>query len=281
DGSYVEPASVRIESDENGRRGILMETGEAVTIGPVEKMSKSKKNTVDPDDIIDAYGADVARWFVLSDSPPDRDVIWSDEGVQGASRFVQRLWRLVNEAASIGTCAEPPACFGTEALALRKASHGALSRVTSGIERLHFNVCLAHIREFTNTLAEIVQRNAASRPAGDLGWAIREAAGILVQMFGPVMPHLAEECWRVLGNDSMLCQTSWPEVEADLLRESTMTLVVQVNGRKRGEVIVATTAENREIEAAVLALDAVRSALDGRAVRKVIIVPKRIVNVVG
>ena len=132
-------------------------------------MSKSKKNTVDPDDIIATYGADVARWFMLSDSPPDRDVIWSDERVQGASRFVQRLWRLVNESAEIAKAAPAarPASFGAEALALRKAAHGALDKVSTGIERLHFNVCLAHIREFANALAEVLARG---RQAGRRTW---------------------------------------------------------------------------------------------------------------
>ncbi|WP_257167592.1 leucine--tRNA ligase [Bradyrhizobium sp. SRS-191] len=281
DGTFVNPAEVKIEVGGNGRRAVLTATGEDITIGPIEKMSKSKKNTVDPDDIIESYGADVARWFMLSDSPPDRDVIWSDERVQGAARFVQRLWRLVNEsiAASAEAPSSRPASFGPDALALRKAAHGALDKVTGGIERLHFNVCLAHIREFANALADVLAKPA--KPAPDLAWAIREAAGILVQLFSPMMPHLAEECWQVLGHSGLISEASWPQIERDLLVEDSMTLVVQVNGKKRGEVTVASNAQNPEIESAVLALDAVKLALDGKPVRKVIIVPKRIVNVVG
>ncbi|MGJ4992875.1 leucine--tRNA ligase [Bradyrhizobium sp. HKCCYLS3077] len=281
DGTFVNPADVKIEIGGNGRRAVLTATGEDITIGPIEKMSKSKKNTVDPDDIIESYGADVARWFMLSDSPPDRDVIWSDERVQGAARFVQRLWRLVNEsvAAAAEALSSRPATFGPDALALRKAAHGALDKVTGGIERLHFNVCLAHIREFANALADVLAKPA--KPAPDLAFAIREAAGILVQLFSPMMPHLAEECWQVLGQKGLISEASWPQIERDLLVEDSMTLVVQVNGKKRGEVTVASNAQNPEIESAVLALDAVKLALDGKPVRKVIIVPKRIVNVVG
>ncbi|MET4045407.1 leucine--tRNA ligase [Bradyrhizobium sp. RT6a] len=281
DGTYVQPVEVKVETGANGRRATLLTSGEDIQIGPIEKMSKSKKNTVDPDDIIETYGADVARWFMLSDSPPERDVIWSDERVQGASRFVQRLWRLVNDSIEPGKTAPAarPASFGPDATALRKAAHGALDKVTTGIERLHFNVCLAHIREFTNSFAEVLQR--PGQPAPDLAWAIREASQILVQLFSPMMPHLAEECWQVLGHSGLVSEANWPQIERDLLVEDSVTLVVQVNGKKRGEVTVATAAENPEIEAAVLALDAVKLALDGKPVRKVIIVPKRIVNVVG
>lgn len=281
DGTFVQPVEVKVETGANGRRATLLTSGEDIQIGPIEKMSKSKKNTVDPDDIIETYGADVARWFMLSDSPPERDVIWSDERVQGASRFVQRLWRLVNDSAEHGKSAPAarPASFGPDAIALRKAAHGALDKVTTGIERLHFNVCLAHIREFTNAFAEVLQR--PGQPAPDLAWTIREAGQILVQLFSPMMPHLAEECWKVLGHSGLVSEADWPQIERDLLVEDSVTLVVQVNGKKRGEVTVATAAENPEIEAAVLALDAVKLALDGKPVRKVIIVPKRIVNVVG
>src|SRR5216683_2666613 len=281
DGSYVTPAEVKVETGANGRRASLMASGEEVSIGAIEKMSKSKRNTVDPDDIITTYGADVARWFMLSDSPPDRDVIWSDERVQGASRFVQRLWRLVNEAAEIAEAAPSarPAAFSSDALVLRKAAHGALDKVSTGIEKLHFNVCLAYIREFSNTLGEVLGREG--QPPPDLAWAVREAAVILVQLVAPMMPHLAEECWTVLEQPGLISEAHWPQIERDLLVEDTVTLVVQVNGKKRGEVTVARNAQNPEIEAAVLALDAVKQALGGKTVRKVIIVPMRIVNVVG
>jgi leucyl-tRNA synthetase len=281
DGSWAMPAEVKIEAGPEGRRASLLDTGEEVTIGAIEKMSKSKRNTVDPDDIIETYGADVARWFMLSDSPPDRDVIWSDERVQGASRFVQRLWRLVNEAAEIARTAPSarPASFSADALALRKAAHGALDKVSSGIEKLHFNVCLAYIREFTNALADTLGRD--EKPSPDLAWATAEAAVILVQLFSPMMPHLAEECWQVLGQEGLVSEAQWPKIERDLLVEDSVTLVVQVNGKKRGDVTVPRNAQNPEIEAAVLALDAVKQALGGKTVRKVIVVPMRIVNVVG
>jgi leucyl-tRNA synthetase len=284
DGTWAEPAEVKIEGSDDKRRAFLVETGEPVEIGPIEKMSKSKRNTVDPDDIIATYGADVARWFMLSDSPPDRDVNWTERGVQGAWRFAQRLWRLIGDAADIAASApaERPAEFGPAALAVRKAAHGALARVSDEIEKLHFNVCVAQIYEFTNTLSEAIDE-AAETPAvaPDLRWAIREAANIVVQLFHPMMPHLAEQCFALLGHDDLVAQASWPKVELDLLIEDTVTLPVQVNGKKRAEVTVARTATNAEIEAAVLALPEVQRALEGKKPKRVIVVPQRIVNVVA
>ncbi|MDR6658053.1 leucyl-tRNA synthetase [Tardiphaga robiniae] len=281
DGTFASPAEINIEIGGNGQRATLIATGEDITIGPIEKMSKSKRNTVDPDDIMGTYGADTARWFMLSDSPPDRDVIWSEEGVKGASRFVQRLWRQINESAAHGKSASAarPAEFGPDALAIRKAAHGALSKVSTEIEKLHFNVCLAHIREFSNVLGEALARSGTPTPG--VCWALHEASVILVQLFAPMMPHLAEECWGVLGQPGMISEARWPQIEPNLLVEDTMTLPVQVNGKKRGEVTVAREATNPEIEAAALALDAVKQALDGKPVKKVIVVAQRIVNVVG
>jgi leucyl-tRNA synthetase len=291
-GEWVSPAEVKIETEGDSRRATLLATGEAVEIGPIEKMSKSKHNTVDPDDIIETYGADVARWFMLSDSPPERDVEWTERGVQGAWRFEQRLWRLSGEAADIAKSAPAarPAEFSPAALALRKATHRALARVSDDIEKLHFNVCVAQVYEFANSLNEVIGDIGAGDGANidganlgiapDLRWAIREAVTVLVQLFAPMMPHLAEECWAALGHDCLVAETAWPKLEPALLIEATVTLPVQVNGKKRADVTVARDAGKAEIEAAVLALDAVKKALEGKAPKKVIIVPGRIVNVV-
>jgi leucyl-tRNA synthetase len=282
DGAFVTPAEVKIEGAGETRRASLISTGAPVEIGSIEKMSKSKKNTVDPDDIIESYGADTARWFMLSDSPPERDVIWTEERVQGASRFVQRLWRLINDASRLTAPDAKPAAFGEDALTLRKAAHGALAKVSASIEKLHFNVCLAHIRECANALSEAIETaSEEGRATPDLAFAVREAADILVVLFHPMMPHLAEECWAALGHRSLVAEAPWPQVEPALLVEDRITLPVQVNGKKRADVSVPRDAGNAEIEAAVLALDAVQKALDGKAPKKVIVVPQRIVNVVA
>ncbi len=281
DGTFAAPAEVKIEGVGDARSATLIATGGPIEIGPIEKMSKSKRNTVDPDDIIGTFGADTARWFMLSDSPPERDVIWTEEGVQGAWRFVQRLWRLVNEAAEIARTAPAsrPDAFSEAAVAVRKAAHGALAKVSEDVEKLRFNRCIAHIYEFANALQAALANGGNVAP--DFAFAAREAGDILVQLFHPMMPHLAEECWAVLGHDTLLAMQSWPEVEPALLVEDTITLPIQINGKKRADVTVARDAGNADIEAAVLALDAVKRALDGKRPKKVIIVPQRIVNVVA
>jgi len=285
DGSYATPAEVKIEAGANGRHAHLIATGEEVNIGSIEKMSKSKRNTVDPDDIIGAYGADVARWFMLSDSPPDRDVIWTEEGVQGSWRFVQKLWRLVGEAAEIGAMAAVARSRQPDEAAvpaLRKAAHGALAKVTDEVPKLRFNRCVAHVYELSNTLQAALaaaKENGAASPA--YAAAVREAIGIMVLLFSPMMPHLAEECWAALGHKTLIAESPWPKAEQSLLVEDTVTLPVQINGRKRADVTVARDATSAEIERAVLALEAVQRALEGRTPKKVIVVPQRIVNVVA
>jgi leucyl-tRNA synthetase len=280
-GEWVMPTDVKIEGAGDQRCATLATTGEPVEIGAIEKMSKSKRNTVDPDDIIGSYGADTARWFVLSDSPPDRDVIWTEEGVQGAWRLVQRLWRLIADAAEIGPPGDlpRPVMFGAPAMQLRKAAHKALSKVSEDVERLRFNVCVAHIYEFANAFQNSLGEQE-TEPTADYRWAVREAADILVRLFHPMMPHLGEECWAALGHRTLLASEPWPTLEPDLLVEDSITLPVQVNGKKRTEVTVPRDAKIPEIEAAVLALDAVKRALEGKAPKKVIVVPQRIVNVV-
>jgi leucyl-tRNA synthetase len=280
-GEWVTPAEIKIEGAEGGTRtATLAATGEPIKIGGIEKMSKSKRNTIDPDDIMATYGADVARWFMLSDSPPERDVEWTERGVQGAWRFTNRLWRQVGEACELAknAPAERPTAFGEPALALRKAAHGALAKVSDAIEKLHFNVAVAHIYEFANALGGAVA-NPAATP--DFAWAMREAASIMVRLFHPMMPHLAEECWASLGHKTLVADEPWPQVEPDLLVENTITLPVQINGKRRADVTVPRDATSPEIEAAVLALDAVQRALDGKRPKKVIVVPQRIVNVVA
>jgi len=285
DGSYVEPAAVKLAAEGGARRASLATSGESLEIGPIEKMSKSKRNTVDPDDILSTFGADTARWFMLSDSPPDRDVIWTEEGVQGAYRFVQRLWRLTNDLAELAAPvnAARPSDFSAAAEAIRKAAHGALARVSEDIARLRFNRCVAHIYELANALTASANglRASGAKISADLAYAVREAGDILVRIAAPMMPHLAEECWEALGHKTLVAEQPWPALERGLLVEEMITLPVQVNGKKRADVTVARDAADKEVEAAVLALEPVQRALEGRAPKRVIVVPQRIVNVVA
>jgi leucyl-tRNA synthetase len=277
-GGWVLPADVRIESEGATRRGFHVTTGEPVEIGSIEKMSKSKKNTVDPDEIIASYGADTARWFMLSDSPPERDVIWTEEGVQGAGRFVQRVWRLVGDIAD-RSGGNGAAADGPIGLAVRKAAHKALAAAEEDVERLRFNRCVAHLYELANSLQDLANRAKAADEPG-LGAAFREAGRIFVQLLAPMMPHLAEECWETLGQPGLVAETPWPTVDRSLLLENDVTLPVQVNGKKRADVTLARDADQAAIEAAVLSLDAVQKAMEGKPARKIIVVPQRIVNVV-
>lgn len=274
---WLLPSEVRVEGEGENRKAFEATTGAPVEIGAIEKMSKSRKNTIDLDDFVNEYGADTARWFVLSDSPPERDVIYTDVGVQGARRFVQRVWRLLDECIEKGAPkgAKKPARFGPEAEALRRLAHRTLEKVGGNIEGLRFNVAVAQIYEFSSGL-----QAATARAAEGMDWALREAAELLVQMFGPMMPHLAEECWARLGYNTLLAEQPWPRVEPALLVDDTVTIAVQVNGKRRDEMTVARSAGSGEIETAALRLEAVVRALEGRPVKKVIVVPQRIVNVV-
>jgi len=279
---WVSPADIRIEAGDNGRRAFLIGDGAEVAIGPIEKMSKSKKNTVDPDDIIQSYGADTARLFVLSDSPPDRDVIWSDEGAQGAWRFVQRLWRIAGE---LGRVAAPagapmPADFSAEAGKIRQATHRAIAQVTENVERLRFNSAIARIREFANELTAALDEVTEAGVGADAAWAYREAAETLILLVAPMTPHVAEECWADLGGAGIVAGAKWPQADPTLVARELVSLPVQVNGKKRAEILVARDAKEEAVRAEALAQEGVIRALEGRPVKKFILVPNRIVNVV-
>jgi leucyl-tRNA synthetase len=278
DGQWLSPAEILIATENGQRKATRLSDKTPVDIGSIEKMSKSKRNTVDPDDIIGSFGADTARWFMLSDSPPERDVIWTEEGVLGAARFVQRLWRLISDISEIkphsASVLNPD-----RVLNIRKAAHRALIRTEEDVERLRFNRCVAHVYELSNSLqACLSEQTDPCDP--QLTDALREAAFILVQIVAPMMPHLAEECWHLLGGEGLVAEAAWPKAERDLVIENDITLPIQINGKKRADITIARDADQKTVEAAVLALDVIQKALDNQKPKKIIIVPQRIVNVV-
>jgi leucyl-tRNA synthetase len=283
-GTWLLPTEIRFEGEGDGRRAVELATGQPATIGSIEKMSKSKKNLVDPDDIIEGWGADCARWFMLSDSPPERDVVWTEAGIQGAGRFIQRAWRVIDDladkAAPRGT--KQPAELSSEAVDVRRAAHKATHAVAQSIEALRFNVAVAQIYEFTNVLsAALAKFGATGKTSEDFAWVFREAGELFVQMIGPMMPHLGEECWARLGYNTLLANQPWPAVEAALLVDDKITIAVQVNGKRRDELLIARDAAEDEVKAAALKLEPVVRALEGRQPKKIIVVPQRIVNIVA
>jgi leucyl-tRNA synthetase len=258
-GEWVLPA----EAMQKDGKWVHVNTGEDLTIGGIEKMSKSKKNVVDPETIIASYGADTARWFMLSDTPPERDIEWTAAGAEGAYRFVQRIWRLVNEAAEQNG--------GNEDIALRKLTHRSIDAVTGDLENLRFNRAIARIYELANGLqAAIAQKDVN----------VREAAEAMVLLSAPMMPHLSETCWQVLGHRSAVVHTPWPKADPAQLVEDQVTIGVQVNGKRRDEVTVPKGISQADIEPIVMAREAVIRSLDGKPVKKFILVPDRIVNIV-
>lgn len=277
---WITPAEIRIDEADGQRRAVLLETGEDITIGSIEKMSKSKKNVVDPDDIIASYGADTARFFVLSDSPPDRDVIWSEAGVEGAHRFVQRVWRLIGEAAEMLRGIEAAPAHDGAGLAISQAAHRTLRAVEADYDKLAFNKAVARIYELVNVLAAPLTQIAAGKADAALTAAAKDATSILINLIAPMMPHLAEECWKAIGGNGLIAESGWPKFDAALVVENEVTLPVQVNGKKRADLTIARDADQTAIESAVLALDAVKAILNGNSPKKIIVVPQRIVNVV-
>jgi leucyl-tRNA synthetase len=264
---WIEPSAI----EKREGRAFLKGTDTEVKIGPSEKMSKSKKNVIAPEVIIEDFGADTIRWFMLSDTPPERDIEWTEEGAEGCWRFVQRVHRLVSEAGDLPPPGTKPSEVDGEALELRRATHRAIAAVTEDLEGLRFNRAVAQIYTLTNAIGGSKVEGAVRR----------EALEALVLLSGPMMPHLSEACWQILGHKTLIVETEWPEADPALVRSDTVTIAVQVNGKRRGEIALARGLDKQDAERAALALEGVQRALEGKAPRKVIVVPDRIVNIVA
>ncbi len=256
DGSWLSPGEVK----RNGDDWVHIESGHPVTPGRIEKMSKSKRNTIDPEPIVDRYGADAVRWFMLSDSPPERDLEWSEAGIEGASRFVQRVWRLVT-GLNDGTGQDDP---------LRRKLHRTIAAVGEAIDGLQFNKAVAALYELVNAIEK-------APPSATRADAIRS----LVLLIAPMAPHLAEECWAELGGAGLAADADWPVFDPALLVDDQITLAVQVNGKLRDTLTAPRGLDRAAAEALALASDKVQRQLDGATPRKVIVVPDRLVNVVA
>ena len=267
-GRWLEPAEV----EKRDGKAVQLGTGAPVKIGPSEKMSKSKKNVVAPEAIIDIFGADTIRWFMLSDTPPERDIEWTQVGAEGCWRFVQRVHRLVTEAEGLPPPGVPVVATDAAALELRRACHRAIDAVTDDLEHLRFNRAVARIYELVNALSAAANVDGAAR---------REALETLVILSAPMMPHLAESSWEALGHTTLVVATPWPKADPALVRQDTITIGVQVNGKLRGEIQIVREADEESVRGSALALESVQRALDGKPPRRVIVVPGRIVNVVA
>ena len=271
DGSWLSPDQVT--QSESGD-AIHIDDGTPVLIGRSEKMSKSKKNTVDPAYIIGTYGADAARLFMLSDSPPERDMEWTDSGIEGAWRYLNRLWRMVAETPIDAGSLPALDTMDTAAVEIIKATHKAIAHVTEALETFRYNAAVAHIREFTNAIGELNVELTGALPAR------RFAVETLAILANPLIPHITEEIWATLGCNGLLADQAWPKHDPALLVEDIVTLGVQVNGKMRGTIEVATEADKSTCASAALALPTVQAQVDGKQVRKVIVIPGKIVNVV-
>jgi leucyl-tRNA synthetase len=260
DGKWLNPDDIK--QSESGEFRTL--SGQKVTVGQSIKMSKSKKNVVDPDDIIDQYGADTARWFVMSDSPPERDVEWTASGAEAAWKHLQRVWRLTVEIT------EDQSTDTSKDIELDKARNIAIDAVTNGVEGFAFNKSIAALYQFTNTIV----KSYASKSAKV------NAMLTMAQLMQPMTPHLAEEIWSTLGGDGLVTEAKWPILDASMLINDTIVLPIQINGKRRDEIEVNVDLNKDEIEKIVLERPSVVRTLDGNAPKKIIVVPGKIVNVV-
>lgn len=271
DGRWVNPDDVTI----NGNVAFETETGAKIIVGPSEKMSKSKKNTVDPEGIVTSYGADVARLFVLSDSPPERDVEWSQSGVEGSARFISRIWTMFTKHCTKNLPPQniTPSALNGAALELVKAAHRAAHNVTQGIDSFRFNSAIAHLYEFLNKYREF-----DSKTGDDIDLARSCALSILARLLQPFTPHIAEEAWTLLGNEGFCISAPWPEADKDLIAENEINLPVQISGKKRADIKVPKgNDKDANIE---IAKQAVANYLIGKNIKNVIYVPDRIINIV-
>ncbi len=245
-------------------------------VGPSIKMSKSKKNVVDPEDILDTYGADAARLFILSDSPPERDLEWTESGIEGAWKFVNKLHRIISDSIDNlpGANTPKPSDFSEKASELRSVSHKTINGISKSIEDFAMNKAVAQMRELSNAISSF-------RPEGETDqWALRESFEILIKLINPMMPHLAEELWSQLGHENLLTNEPWPIADESLLKEETVTIGVQVNGKMRATINIAMDANEETAREAALAQDNVQRTMDGKQIRKFIYVPGKIVNLV-
>ena len=256
DGSWLSPDEVKRDGDD----WVHIESGQAVTPGRIEKMSKSKRNTIDPEPILAKYGADAVRWFMLSDSPPERDLEWSEAGIEGASRFTQRIWRLASETSDAAGEDEN----------LRRKLHKTIAAVGAAIDGLQFNKAVAQLYELVTAIEK-------AKPSTDRGEAVRA----LVKLVAPMAPHLAEEAWAAMGDGGMVADADWPEFDPALLIDDQVTLAVQINGKLRDTLTAPRGLPKEEAEALALASDKVQRQLAGARPRKVIVVPDRLVNIVA
>ncbi|MDZ4112550.1 MAG: leucine--tRNA ligase [Brevundimonas sp.] len=265
DGGWVEPTDVELTNEAGKRSARQLSTGEPLAIGDIEKMSKSKKNVVAPQEIVEGYGVDAGRLFVLSDSPPERDVQWTPGGVEGAGRFVQRVWAEVDGF-------DPAAAGDPEAdAALVRETHKAVKAVSEGVAAFRFNSAIAKLYGFIATIRDASKAGGAAR---------RGALSALTRLIAPFTPHLAEECWTRLGEQGMVLDAPWPEYDPALAADDEVVLPIQVNGKRRGEIRVARGLEPAEVEAIVMADPDVQARLEGQTVRKIVVVKDRIVNLV-